>query len=203
MKRGMIMFKLKFGIIWTLFVSIVFGIVLFIPASKRGGDEISPGMILFLMLFEAIGIWMLVGGTKQIITDKKTDKYGSLAYGRIVGIRRTGAYVNGVPELEAVIATYIPEENKVKLFSEIIGIGNLNYRPGMYLLLKHFESDVNIVQTLQEKSIPFDALDSITKMVNKIQESFSKGIIPSAAEMSNSHYQSDLNRFEDNNAIRY
>ena len=197
------MFKLKFGVIWTVFVSFVLAVVLFIPAKERGGDEVSPGIILFLLLFEAIGIWMLIGGIKQVATDKKTDKYGSLAYGRVLGLRRTGSYVNDVPELEAVIATYIPEENKVKIFSEIVGVGNLNYRAGMYLLLKHFENDVNIVQTLQEKSLPSEALDSITKVVNKIKESFSKNNIPSFTEMSSSNYQDDFNRFGDNNVIRY
>ena len=78
------MSKLKYGIIWTVFTTIVFAIVLFIPGEDRGGADMSAGLFLFFIFFEYIGIQMIRSGAKKVIANKKTDGYGNLVFGRIL-----------------------------------------------------------------------------------------------------------------------
>lgn len=164
------MFRFKFGLIWTLFTSIIFGFVIFVPADERNGAEMSFGLGLFFLLFEAIGIFMLVSGIKQILKDKKTSKYGIEAYGRILRIFPTGASANGVPELQAEIGTYIPDTGETREFTEITGFKPL-YDVGDYLLLKYYEDDVNIVQRLEKNEVPVHFLEIInSKYLTKIDK---------------------------------
>ncbi len=155
------MSKLKFGIVWTAFTTIVFAIVLFIPGEDRGGADMSAGLFLFFIFFEYIGIRMIRSGAKVVIADKKTDDFGNIVFGRILDISTTGTYTNNIPELKATILAYIPEEGGTRTFTEIIGYSAKDYPPGTFLLLKHFEDDVNIVQIIQEDSVSAVALEKL------------------------------------------
>ena len=160
------MFKLRFGIIWTFITTACFALVLFVPGEARGGDDMSVGMFLFFLLFEVIGIKMIRSGAKIVIADKNTEKYGNIVFGRILDISETGSYSNEKAELKATILAYIPEEGGTRTFSEMIGYSTNGYHQGSFLLLKHFEDDVNIIQELQESSVPANALEKLKEQTN-------------------------------------
>ncbi len=123
--------------------------------------EVNLASIPFVLLFEVIGIKLIISGAKTIIKDKKTDKYGISTYGVIKDILETGSYVNGIPELKAEILVYLPYENTTKVFYEIIGLAPEKYNIGEFVLLSHYEDDVNIVETTEPKFIPSDILEKL------------------------------------------
>lgn len=148
------MFKLKFGIMWLLFVTPIFILCLVVPGEQRGGADMTPGLFLFFAAFEAIGVYLLTCGIKQIKKDKKTNKFGEITYGKIVSIYGTGSIANGREELQAEIQTYLPYENTTRKINEIIGFSPINYNVGDLVQLKYHEDDVNIVQVVSEDEIP-------------------------------------------------
>lgn len=148
------MFKLKFGLLWTLFVTPIFIMCLVIPGEQRGGVDMSPGLFIFFIIFEAIGLFLLVSGIKQVIKDKKTNKFGDITYGQIISIYGTGSSSNGKEELQAEILTYVSNQNTLKRFNEIIGFPPIIYNVGDFVQLKFYEDDINIIQTVSENMIP-------------------------------------------------
>ena len=156
---GVFMFKVKLGVVWTLFVTPIFLMCLFVPGEQRGGADMTPGLFMFFLVFEAIGVGLLYSGLKQIKKDRRTNKMGIITYGQIISISGTGSSVNGVEELQAVILTYLPNEHCVKQFSEIIGFPPIKYNVGNFVQLKYYDGDVNIVQAVSENSISYAILD--------------------------------------------
>ena len=61
------MFNLIFGLVWTIFSTFCFSLM-FVD-----GGNFEPAIIPFALLFEGVGIWLIVSGEKQVITNKKTD----------------------------------------------------------------------------------------------------------------------------------
>ena len=148
------MFKIKFGILWTLFVTPIFIMCLVIPGEQRNGVDMSPTLFMFFMFFEAIGLYLLVSGIKQVKKDRKTNELGEITYGQIISIYGTGASSNGKDELQAEIKTYLPNENVIKSINEIIGFPPIDYNVGDFVQLKYYEGDINIVQVVSENTIP-------------------------------------------------
>ena len=96
----------------------------------------------------------------------KTKQYGKYVYGRILDFVPTGSSINGIPELKAVISAYIPSTREVKEFRETIGFGNNSYNIGDYLVLKHYEDDVNIIQHAVESKIPIDVIEKLDSKIS-------------------------------------
>lgn len=148
------MFNLIFGTIWTLFVTPIFIMCLVVPGEQRGGVDMSLGLFMFFILFEAIGLFLLISGIKKVKKDKKTNKLGEITYGQIISIYGTGSSVNGKEELQAEIQTYLPNENIIKKINEIIGFPPIYYNVGDFVQLKYYEGDINVVQVVSENAIP-------------------------------------------------
>lgn len=151
-------FSIRFGLMWTIFTTLFLAITI---AANKDTPVTLIFPSLFLFAFEAIGIYILAKGIKQYLTDKKTEEYGSFVYGRILDICATGSYENGRAEMQADILAYIPSESTTKIFNEVIGFNEKNYMPGMYVVLKHYENDVNINLVVDRAKIPVNVLDYI------------------------------------------
>ena len=164
------MFDYKFGLIWTIFSSFFFGMTFITIAKSADGDSSIFVVLLVCILFEGIGIYYLHKGRKAIKKDKETDKYGRFVYGKILKTRRTGSYVNDVPELEAIIAAYIPSEGQTRQFVETLGIGAFAYEADDYVTLKYYNDDVNIVSIINSSQIPLEILEKIDMKLNDISK---------------------------------
>ena len=152
------MFELIFGIVWLSFCSIIF-IPIFIMefVSKSSQEILLIQLLIFLLvaaLFYGIGIWSLIKGIKKAVKDSKTKKYGIETFGKILHIKSTGNYVNGIPELAAEIATYDSEINDFLIITESIGgYNNSQYQLGTYVELKYYEDDINIIRVIDSSNI--------------------------------------------------
>ena len=150
------MFNFLFGFIWTAFTTLIFIICLAVPGEQRGGSAMTLPTFLILILFEVIGLCLLIGGLKKIIKDKKTKKHGIKCYGVVSDIQPTGASVNGEPEYKAILNFINPETNKLETIEEIIGLNYNNYPIGSYVLCKYYQGDINLENIVSENEIPED-----------------------------------------------
>lgn len=115
------MFKFLFGFVWTAFVTPIFIMCLVVPGEQRNGVDMDPFSFIFFIVFEVIGLYMLISGLRQIIKDRKTKKHGIICYGIVSDIQTTGSYVNGKPEYKAILDFVNPETNQLETIEEIIG----------------------------------------------------------------------------------
>lgn len=159
------MFNLKFGIVWTTFVSIIFIICLAVPGEQRGGDDFDLSMFIFFAIFEVIGISILVKGIKTVKKDKKTKKYGVNCYGIVRDIVETGSSSNGKSEYKALVEFLNPATSNVEKIEEIVGFDSNKYPVNSYVLCKYFEGDINIENLLSEIDVPED----VKKIIFPIQ----------------------------------
>lgn len=144
------MFQFKFGLMWTAFC-IIFAIVI-------GASE-SWGAFLIIVPFLMIGVYLISSGWKQIQRDKATARLGEFAYGIIVEISTTGAFVNDRPELQAEVL-FLKDGVSFR-YQDIIGFDRNKYRVGDYVKLKHHEGDINILGKAFENDIPVEVMDSL------------------------------------------
>ena len=68
------MFNFIFGLIWTAFVTPIFIMCLVIPGEQRNGADMNLFLFTFFVVFELIGLYLLISGLKKIIKDKKLCK---------------------------------------------------------------------------------------------------------------------------------
>ena len=160
------MFKFKFGLMWTLFVTPIFIMCLVVPGEERGGVDMSPLLFIIFLIFEAVGIFLLTSGIKEIIRDKKTKKYGKMCYGIVRDIQNTGSYVNGNPEYQAVVEVKNPETSQIEKITEIIGFDRDKYPINSYVQCKYYEGDINIEKLASEYEVPID----ITREILPIEQ---------------------------------
>ena len=149
------MFNLIFGLVWTIFSTFCFGVMV------MDAGTFEPAIIPFVLIFEGIGIWLIISGAKEVIKNKKTDKHGIVTYGIVLRILRTGSRVNEVPELKAEVLTYLEYERTTKVFEEIIGLAPAKYNVGTYVMLKQYENDINIIEQVDRESVPNYILDEL------------------------------------------
>lgn len=155
LEKGVLnMFKFLFGLIWTAFVTPIFIICLVIPGEQRGGVDMNPLLFIFFILFEFIGLYMLINGLKKVIKDNKTEKHGMQCYGIIRAIRETGAYVNNNPEYKAILHILNPETNQIETVEEVIGFDCDEYPINSYVLCKYYQGDVNFEDIISENEVP-------------------------------------------------
>ena len=149
------MFNFKFGLAWTAFM------VVFTLGVCSSGEGIGLGLILFLGLFWAIGIGVMVSGIKMIYKDRQTEINGDFCYGRMINLSPTGCYVNDVPELKADFLVLLPEGN-IRLMTEIVGMAHkISYVIGDYFELKIYNDDINIVGQIQKEHMPAQVLEAL------------------------------------------
>lgn len=148
------MFKLIFGLVWTAFITPIFIMCLVIPGEQRGGVDMNLFLFIFFIVFEFIGLYMLISGLKQIIKDNKTKKHGIQCYGIISEIQETGSYVNGNPEYKAMLHFLNPETNQIETIEEIIGFDYNKYPINSYVLCKYYQGDINLESHVYENEVP-------------------------------------------------
>lgn len=150
------MFKFLFGLAWTAFVTPIFILCLVVPGKQRGGMDMNPFLFSFFLLFEAIGLYMLISGLKKIIKDRKTKKHGIQCYAIVRDIQKTGSYVNGKPEFKTILNFINPETNQLETIEEITGFDYNKYPIDSYVLCKFYQGDINLEGLVSENEIPVD-----------------------------------------------
>lgn len=155
------MFKFKFGLIWTLFVTPIFVLCLVVPGEQRGGVDMDPFLFIFFVLFELIGLFLLFSGLKTVIKDRKTKKYGVPCYGIVRSIQTTGSYSNGNPEYKAFLQIVNPENFQIEEKEEIIGFNYNKFPVNSYINCKYYEGDINLESIIPENEIPGDIKNSL------------------------------------------
>ncbi len=148
------MFKFLFGLAWTAFITPMFIMCLVVPGEQRGGVDMNLFLFSVFILFEAIGLYMLISGLRKIIKDIKTKIYGIRSYGIVSDIQVTGAYVNGKPEYKAILDFVNPETNQLETIEEIIGFNYNKYPIDSYVQCKYYQGDINLEDRVSENEIP-------------------------------------------------
>lgn len=120
--------------------------------------------VVFTGLFVIAGALVFIKGFKQKQKDKKTDINGEICFGRLKETKNNGTYVNGRAYQDAYIYTFIPSLETVKLMKENIGGNYTDYVPGVYLQLKYYEGDINIVGFVKREEVPQNALNELDKI---------------------------------------
>ena len=113
-------------------------------------------MIIFMILFEGIGVFMLYLGIKEYIKNAKTEKNGEICYGVIERLEATGSSVNGNLEYRAVVNIYLESLNKVISCTDKIGFKPEKYSEGTCVKAKYYNNDINFI----ENNIPFESMSS-------------------------------------------
>lgn len=140
-----------FGIFLSLLMlSGIFFSLLFYNVAVSGPSAII--LCISCSIFFIVGVIFACKGAKKLISDHQTDKYGTQAYGIVSDILPTGTSVNGVPELKANVFIY-KEDGSVESYAEVIGFSADKYKPGDFLLVKHYKNDINILQQVNQESI--------------------------------------------------
>lgn len=150
------MLNFLFGLVWTSFVTPIFIMCLIVPGEQRGGVDMNPFLFIFFILFEVVGLYMLISGLRKIIKDRKTKKYGIECYGIVRDIQATGTFVNGNPEYKAILNFVNPETNQLETIEEIIGFDSNKYPIDSYVLCKYYQSDINLENIVSENEISVD-----------------------------------------------
>ena len=150
------MFKFLFGLVWTAFVTPIFIMCLVAPGEQRNGADMDPFLFIFFIVFEVIGLYMLISGLRQIIKDRKTKKHGIKCYGIVRDIQTTGSYVNDKPEYKAILDFVNPETNQLETIEEILGFDYNKYPIDSYVLCKYYQGDINLENLVSENEIPGD-----------------------------------------------
>ena len=169
-------FIFKFGCIWTAF-SMIFTIVVFL-ASRH---EIFP--LIFCLVFDGIGIFMLVKGIKQYKKDKNTEKHGDIKYAIVLDVFPNGSYVNNRPQYSGKFGI-LDDDDIHETYEEIIGF-NPDIDIGEFVKVKCYNDDINIVEKVLESALPFEA-----KNCNNFID-FSKEVLQTKEANGSIEYLSD------------
>ncbi len=175
------MFEIVFGIIWLLITGMVTlgfysgtASTITVNGQLVSQEEFNAmlGPKLFMGIFWAVGIVMIIVGLRKIIKNAQTEKFGEVCYGRIIDIRRTGARVNNVPELKAIVTVYIESLGTTEEVEEVIGLATKRkYQIGDYIEGKYCNGDINIDSYIPETVIPLHIQDKLKNLkINAIED---------------------------------
>lgn len=165
------MFELCFGIFWCLF-TLLFTIPIF--TSSEGIDLF---LIIFIGIFWAVGISLLVKGLKKVITNHNTEKLGEECYALIKNVYPNGNRVNGTPEFNADFLVYISSKNTVEQVSEKIGYNAFKYQPNTFVKGKYYNGDINIKETIEYNSIPLNIRPNFDYLIHSNTNQLAEDII--------------------------
>lgn len=138
------MFKLIFGIVWSLIV-VPISLVVF-------KDLFEFPLFISLFIFSGIGLFFIYSGLMSLYKDCRTEKNGMERYGFIAGIRSSGSYVNGRPLLLADILVCI-DDYTVCHFIETIGFPPVKYCTGEYVTVLYCKDDVSLIKKVHDYKI--------------------------------------------------
>ena len=158
------MFEIIFGVIWLLITGMVTlgfysgtASTITVNGQLVSQEEFNAmlGPKIFMGIFWAVGIIMIIVGLRKIIKNAQTEKFGEVCYGRIIDIMRTGTRVNNVPELKAIVQVYIESEGRLDTIEEVIGLATKReYNIGDFIEGKYYNGDINIDSYIPETVIP-------------------------------------------------
>ncbi len=159
------MFELIFGLLFTIISTII--LIVFLASG-----ESNIIVLLVCGLFLIIGLIFMIKGLIKIIKDILTSKKGEECYGCVKDIQETGEYVNGAPIYKAEFNVYVESEYRTFELSEKIGMKPEKYPIGSYAKLKYYDNDINIIESIEETSIPEEIKEKIKvdKMIDEIIE---------------------------------
>ena len=160
------MFKLKFGLIWTVIITIISVIYITNSGEHIIVQNMDFSVLIFLILFELIGLYLIISGLIKIIKDTKTQKYGTQCYAIVANIQETGSYSNNKAEYKAILKFVNPLNLQVEIIEEIIGFNYNKYPIDSYILCKYYQGDINIENIISENEVPGD----IKKQLNPNQQ---------------------------------
>lgn len=109
---------------------------------------------LFLGVFLVIGIVMIVIGIRKIWCNSTTARYGRETHGIVIDVYPSGSRINGRPILNASVAI-IEEDGSIGEYVESIGMSYTKYRPGYFVKVKHYNGDINILETVEPGMVPY------------------------------------------------
>lgn len=153
------MFELCFGIFWCLF-TLLFTIPIF---TATGGIDLFS--IIFVGIFWAVGIFVLVKGLKKVIINHNTEKLGEECYAIIKNVYPNGNRVNGAPEFNANFLVYVSSKNTIEQVSEKIGFNAFKYQPNTFVKGKYYNGDINIKETIDYNSIPLNIRSNFDHLI--------------------------------------
>ncbi|MBQ7668921.1 MAG: hypothetical protein IJS47_06305 [Clostridia bacterium] len=156
-------FRIYCALMWIL-SSILFLYLSFKVSSSA--TTLQDKIIIFFTLAFGIagliiGIYILAFEIKKIIRHLITAKKGEECYGRLVDNHITGARVNGKAELKGYFAIFMPSDNQVKIFSQIIGTNLKKFPAGSYWKLKYYDGEINILKQIDSSEVPYVILETI------------------------------------------
>lgn len=168
------MFKFIFGLFWTLFTFLLTwgfyftGMDITVNGERVSQEEFNSMILpkVFIGLFLIIGIAFMFFGLKKIIRDIMTSKRGIECLGKIVDVYPSGTYINERPQLKADFAVYLESENRVDVFSEIVGMDWYNFPKGSWFKLKYYEGDINVGEKIKNEEVPINIVDMVDNAYN-------------------------------------
>lgn len=140
---------LIFSIIWTAMTLIV-GFVLALVTNFNG--EVDAGTIpclVIVAMFLFIGVVMIYLELKHYLTDRRTERFGEICYGRIKRIYACNASSGGHSELKAEVKVYIPSYDIVVDAEESVGYNTPDYEIGDYVKVKYYIGDINFISKIE------------------------------------------------------
>ena len=146
-----------FGLLW-LIITTLFTIPILISQ-----NNLDIFLILFILLFWAIGIFFVTKGIKKIITNRKTEKYGEDCFGRVKNIYTNGTMINHRPMYNIDVDVYIPSKQTMITITEEIGMDIGKYPLKSIVKIKYYNNDINIKEVVDYNSIPLNIRDYIEK----------------------------------------
>lgn len=173
------MIELIIGIVWESVVAFVTYLLYFtnttvkVNGTYTSHDEFAKMLWpkILLGLVGIVGAFVLIKGIKKLIKNNKTEKIGEQCYGKICGIRPTGARFLNKPVYKVFVAVHIPSINKIDITETEIGTDNISYSIGSYVLMKYYKGNSKIEKIIENSNeIPKTICEQIEKCVEKYDQ---------------------------------
>lgn len=145
------------GIPWIL-VTIVLYILI--------KDQTSRIVIIILMM---MGIYLILTKIIKIIKDYLTNVNGEECYGLIIDIYPNGNHINEKNEYNASLMIYIPNSDSTEFIDEVIGFNEYKYTKNTFVKCKYYKKDINIIEEVEEQTIPLEIQDKFTEQKKYIK----------------------------------
>lgn len=152
--------RVIFGLIWEVLVTGVTLAVIF-ATDKKAETPIPP--LLFLLIFHAVGIWMLITGIKQTVLDRATLTHGEEKYALITAIFPSGSSNNGVPLLSANLEVIDSFGNAQKYTERLSQYER--YSVGNVLKVLHYKNNIIIIDQVKIDELPYNIRDYVDRYI--------------------------------------
>ena len=113
-------------------------------------------VLLFVGIFDVVGIWLFYKGFSKLVRDIRTRKNGVETYAQLMNIFPSGTYVNDVPELKGTFKVFNPDTYQTDNVDEILGVGAFKYHEGQVVKVKYYNGDINILNITDINEVPGD-----------------------------------------------